>query len=273
MRKLLSNQLKKLNWPGAQRAQERLINHTNGRFNLHAALLRHFEPVQDVGALDAEYAPVEVRRLDAAQCTIFAFGGMAHAFTMPVREFFGVLSVTPSNVLFIKDFHQAWYQKGLLGTTTSRAETIAFLEARFSDMPRPWIFTGSSAGGHAAIHFGQAMGADRVVAFGPQSYVDAEVWRRDRPDVAPEVDFDFADPELDLAHTLAAAKDGGNCHIHFGEQNQWDQSHAERLAGLPGVTLHTHATEVHAIARFLRKRDALTPAIFGDTVPVASAAV
>lgn len=268
MRKLLPHRLKKLPWTGARRAQERLVKHTTARLELHAVLLRHFEPVQEVDALDAEYAPIEVRRIDGAQCTVFAFGGMAHAFMMPVREFFQILADTPSNVLFIKDFHQAWYQKGLLGATSSRAEAVGFLKARFGDMPRPWIFTGSSAGGHAAIHFGHAMGADRVVAFSPQTYVDAEVWRHDRPEVAPEIDFDFADPETDLARTLAARQSGSAYHIYFGEQNAWDVAPARRLADLPGVVLHGHATPIHAVARVLRNEGTLSTAIFGDALPV-----
>jgi hypothetical protein len=229
------------------------------------------DPVQPVDAEDARYAPVEVQTTDGAHATVFAFGGIAHGFTMPVREFFGVLSDSGASVVFLKDFHQAWYQKGLLGVTGDRARTAALLADRFGAMPRPWIFTGSSSGGHAAIHFGHVVGADRIVAFGPQTYIDASIWQRHRRTPASESDFDFTDPGNDLAATLANGPAEARFHLHFGDAHEADKRHAERLARLPGVVLHGHDTDVHQIARYLRDRGTLIEAIFGSGPAAGSA--
>lgn len=243
-----------------------MIGLANRGLELHTALMRHVAPVQPVDAEDARHAPVEVMTSDDARCTIFAFGGMAHGFAMPVREFHGVLSGTPSNLVFLKDFHQAWYFKGLLGATTTLSGTAAFLQDRFAQMARPWIFTGSSSGGFAAMHFGRVMAADRVVAFASKTRVTPEVWQRRRPPTAPDAEIDFSDPATDLATTFAARPRGCPVHIHFGETNAGDKAHAERLARFPEVTLHAHDTFMHSVARYLRERDELIEAIFGDTV-------
>jgi hypothetical protein len=235
------------------------------RLDIHAALLRHISPVQPIDAEDARYAPVEVMATSGARATVFAFGGIAQGFTMPVREFFGVLSDSGSSVVFLKDFHQAWYQKGLLGVTGTRAGTADFLMARFGDMPRPWIFTGSSSGAHAAIHYGRVMSADRIVAFGPQTSVDPRIWQRHRRAAASECDFDFTDPDNDLAGVLAADRGTRNVHIHFAKAHAADSEHAGRVAHLPDVVLHGHDTDVHQIARYLRDNGTLIEAIFGDT--------
>lgn len=44
---------------------------------------------------------------------LVSFGGIAQGLGMPVFEFFNSISDIPCDKIFLRDFHQAWYQKGV----------------------------------------------------------------------------------------------------------------------------------------------------------------
>ncbi|MCF2906615.1 hypothetical protein L0666_16595 [Octadecabacter sp. CECT 8868] len=233
------------------------------RLEIQVALIAQVGPVLDVADSNAQYAPCEASIRDDAQGTVFAFGGMAEGFAMPVKEFFGQIQSQPFNVIYFKDFLQAWYQGGLLGATTDRASTVAFIAENFSHLPRPWIFTGNSAGGHAALYFGNQLGADKICAFGPQTYVDRPVFDYYRSAANAKFDYSFDPSDNDLVDLLDDQDNPSAAHVYYGGKNKLDTYHAERIADVTGVTLFCEDGASHAVARRLKKEDRLISAILG----------
>jgi len=231
------------------------------RLQIQTALIAQVGPVLDVSDENAQYAPCESSIRADAKGTVFAFGGMAAGFAIPLKEFFGQIQSQPFNVLYFKDFLQAWYQGGLLGVTTDRAGTVDFIAAQFSQLPRPWIFTGNSAGGHAALFFGHRLGADKICAFGPQTYVDRPVFEYYRSAANAKFDYSFNPSDNDLIDLLGTQTPLAAAHVYYGGKNKLDTYHAERVAHLSGVTLFCEEDASHAVARKLKREDRLINAI------------
>jgi len=65
---------------------------------------------------------------------------------------------------------QSWYHDGVVGLGDSLGAVADGLGSRLSGYSRK-IFIGNSMGGFAALFFGQALTADAVVAFDPQTFI------------------------------------------------------------------------------------------------------
>ncbi len=89
--------------------------------------------------------------------TVVAFSGMAplnHMF-----EWTKTFEHFPANFIGVRDLENCWYQRG----------GFRVLRELFRRVRRPVICIGGSAGGFAALWFGKRIGADRIIAFCPQS--------------------------------------------------------------------------------------------------------
>ncbi|KIT14224.1 hypothetical protein [Jannaschia aquimarina] len=217
--------------------------------------------IVQLDAPDADNASCERHIVPDAAGTVVTFGGMQSGMGIPRREFAGTLRDRGRNLLFVKDFAQCWYQKGLAGLTTSRASTALFLAKQLSTLPRPWTFVGLSAGGYAAIHFGRALGADHVVAFSPQTSVDHEAWNRFASVSTVRNRFRLDDPENDLSAASEAPE--VPVDLHFPAHNPYDAGQALRLQGQAGVTLRPHGHDDHNVPRQLRNAGRLHATILG----------
>jgi acetyl esterase/lipase len=217
-------------------------------------------------AISADMAP-------SSRTLLLAFGGMMGELGVPPFEFFAATGRLPVKRMLVRDLHQAWYHQGIRGhgtTIDSAAASLRELIARH-DVDR-LVVAGSSAGGYAALIFGSLLGADTVLAFGPQTVLDL--------DVLAEIDdhrWDDKLRELAAAGTLdsrwidlRAALPGARCadtryEIYFAEPHgdrgepalHGDLCHAERLVGLESVRLYRFGKGGHRIARMLRETGAL----------------
>lgn len=210
-----------------------------------------------------DLSPVETYPLAGASGTTVSFAGLLTNFGMPQAEFHGTLKDCGQSLVFLKDFEQMWYQRGLLGLCETRREAAGVLRETLKDMPRPWTFLGSSAGGYAALFYGALLGADRIIAFAPQSLVDFEAFMR-YTDTRPKLmGFDVNDPENDLAAHLAETPVTGQAQVHYGLQNTFDSAQAARLEGLANIGFVRHDTTNHSIARMLRNKGTLLEALYG----------
>lgn len=219
-------------------------------------LNRSVVSVADMGSPDAQRASVVVFRGSATAPTVLAFAGMAHGMQMPVAEFAGVLSGMDLNVLFVKDFRQCWYQRGVRGLGRSPQESA---DALLSLVPETSTLAGTigmSSGGTAAVLFGALMAVPRVLAFSPRTWIDSRTIQRKRAEGVPVPHFRIR-PDLCDSVQVLARHPGSLVQVHVGSLNAHDMFEAHRLDGVPGVTVVEHPIAEHTTATYLRDRGVL----------------
>jgi len=246
------------------------FKHLNAKFmTLQKAVLSMANlTVVPVGHPMAEIAPVETDFHPGATTTIIAAAGMAMRLGMAPREFRGALNGRRCNFIFVKDFRQSWYQHGLLGLSASLDHTAEVLQGLLPPDTRSVRTIGSSSGGFAALQLGLRLGADRILAFAPQTRITPRTFKRFKTVDSDMSAYDFSAPEADLRNTFAAYPPQGEVRIVYGGKNAFDTREAMRLADVPGVTLHPLPNcPHHTVAAFARKTGALTQLLDRFTDP------
>jgi predicted esterase YcpF (UPF0227 family) len=104
--------------------------------------------------------------------------------------------------IFIKDFKQAWYQHGLVGLTSNIQETAEYLKTILPPQTESLRVIGTSAGGFGAVHLGVRMGADKVLAFGPQTKIALDTFKHFETTDSDSSAFDFQARDNDLRSLL-----------------------------------------------------------------------
>jgi hypothetical protein len=196
------------------------------------------------------------------------FGGIAGGVSMPVFEFFRLTSGFPAKKAFLRDPRRGWYQLGIPGVGDSPADVHTFLSAAIARArAERVVMAGASAGGFAALLFGSSCGADEVIAFSPQSFVDAENRRLAGDSRWPEqidalhqaLGADDRPATLDLLDVLPAAPGKTRYQVHVSTDDPLDLFHAQRIAGHGGVEIFEHERGGHLLVKTLRNRGLLQP--------------
>ena len=212
------------------------------------------QKVVEAGSEFSSMSPVEIYRTDGAETTVIACAGLITRFGMPPREFFKSLTSRGCNVIFVKDFLQCWYQKGLLSLSSNMDETVEVLQGLLPVGTKSVRFTGTSAGGFAALQFGIRMNADKIMVFGPQTHVIPKTFHRFAGLDSRMHDIDFKSPDIDTRKTFERFPDfSGKIAIHFGKDSPPDAYYANYLKDYPNVTLCAHDFDQHHIAGYLRE--------------------
>jgi hypothetical protein len=205
--------------------------------------------------------------LEAKSTTLLVlFGGIAGGVSMPVFEFFRLTEGFPAKKAFLRDPRRGWYQLGIPGIGDSAADVRAFLiavneRARVERV----VMAGASAGGFAALLFGTWCGADEVLAFSPQTFVDAENRLLAGDARWPEqIDALHAasasrSPMLDLLDVLPQDAGKTRFQIHVSADDPLDLFHAQRVADRGGIEIHEHERGGHLLVKTLRNRGLLQP--------------
>lgn len=149
-----------------------------------------------------------------ADVTVVVFSGIAPL--NHVYEWTAAFGDFPVNLVGVKDPHECWYQRDV-------AELVADLRAHVAALGGSWLAcVGGSAGGFAALKFGREIGADRVLAFAPQSACGGA--KRALGDLRwPE--HCVTSPSDDIAGIHERAI------VHFAMDEPMDILHATRLRG------------------------------------------
>ncbi|MBN2816381.1 MAG: tetratricopeptide repeat protein [Campylobacterales bacterium] len=221
--------------------------------NIHEALnyLDIFE-TQSFDDLSSRMLPVEL--IDRkSEKTLIVFGGMASGISMPSREFFKSLSHKNINILFVKDFKQCWYQKGLSGKTHDINSSIAYLQSFIPETSKELITLGASAGGYAAIRFGVGLEANRIMAFSPQTLIDEETASVFAKNCVGELQFGSDD--LDLNKVLSKIGKRYNIEVYYGVLNSRDTKNVNHIKTY--VEEFAYDTDEHLLAAFLKKQGIL----------------
>ncbi len=197
---------------------------------------------------------------------LVAFGGMPGHMGMAPFEFFTISSDLGVKKAYLRDLEHAWYHAGVRAFGDDVEAVAEKLRSVVSVVaPRRVVFAGNSAGGWAALLFGALVGANLVLAFSPQTLLVASELAAagdDRWDALIEQSGDarlWDERYVDLRPILAAhpPPPGGAREIHYDASFDLDAFHAERLADLPGVTVHGHPRGRHGLIRYLRATGAL----------------
>ena len=194
------------------------------------------------------------------------FGGIAGGVSMPVFEFFRLTSGFPAKKAFLRDPRRGWYQLGIPGVGESPADVLTFLSAAIERAgAERVVMAGASAGGFAALLFGFWCEADEVIAFSPQSFVDAEN-RRLAGDTRWPEQIDALhlatvgrSVTLDFLDVLPLAPGKTRYQVHVSTDDSLDMLHAQRMANRGGVEIFEHERGGHRLVKTLRDRGLLQP--------------
>jgi hypothetical protein len=225
----------------------------------HLARARHDLAI----ARDPDYAPVPGvpwsagdsvwEELAGSSTLLVLFAGLGIGAAPPTFIFRRFLAPYRGvDKLFLRDTTRSWYQLGLPGVTADVESTAAWLRQRRAAYDRT-LFLGCSAGGMAAMLYGALAGADRVLAFAPQTVLSERKPRELRDDrwepALVRLRAAVADGRyLDLAGLgpLATTVD-----IYYPAGSPADCAHAEAVAG-PRVQRHPQPGASHVIALEMR---------------------
>jgi hypothetical protein len=201
-----------------------------------------------------------------SRALLVLFGGIAGGVSMPVFEFFRLTAGFPAKKAYLRDPRRSWYQLGIPGVGDSPAEVRAFLAATIerAGVERV-VMAGASAGGFAALLFGSWCGADEVIAFSPQTFVDAENRRFAGDSRWPEQitalheAINGRSMSLDLLDVLRPSHSKTQYQVHVSTDDPLDLFHARRIADRSGVEIFEHERGGHRLVKTLRDRGLLQP--------------
>lgn len=196
---------------------------------------------------------------------LISFGGIMQGIGMPVFEFFNALSAIDCDKMFIRDFNQAWYQKGI----DDKIKTIDQMRQYLADLIQEKgyekvCFMGNSMGGYAAILFGLLLDIDKIIVFSPQTFINPfrrlisldYRWKEQLKEV---YQYDKrAESYYDLKRVLQRTPHKATVSIYYSTTHRLDNLHARRLKGIPGVQLFPINTKSHNIVKGLRDQGTLT---------------
>jgi tetratricopeptide (TPR) repeat protein len=208
--------------------------------------------MKNIDDTSSRMLPVEIINKNSTK-TLIAFGGMAQGLSMPPKEFFKSLVHKNINIVFVKDFKQCWYQKGLLGKTNDIESSIEYLKNIIPKTTEKLTALGASAGGFAAIRFGVALNADRIIAFSPQTLVDKETARVFSKSCLRDMVFDNFD--LDLKEVLGKYNPKMKIEIYYAAKNNRDKEAADHIKDY--TKEFSYETDTHLLAAYLKENGKL----------------
>ena len=216
--------------------------------------------------------PTELSAVAGSKDMFVFFGGIAAGIVIPPFEFYSAAQILDASRLFIRDLDQCWYQTGVPGVSRDIDETAQFIrDAKASLGAERLVLVGNSMGGFAALLFAALIPDCRAVAFSPQTFISPllRLWHRDRRwyrSVAKAWRRSVIRPHVwDLLTLLMKRMPAANSATVFAASgHRLDRLHAERLRGVPGVTIRLLDGDGHNLVRGLRDRGEL-PAIIAGT--------
>jgi hypothetical protein len=171
---------------------------------------------------------------------LIAFSGLALQLGMPVFEFREITRrIAGPSFVFARDHKRSWYHRGIAGVSEDVDGTVAALRATVDALaPSRVVTVGTSAGGYAALLFGELLGAHATHAFGPQVFLDRPTREQYGEDRWAKLDrlWDrglLEERYCDLAAVISP-QTAVRHHIWWGEER--DGTAVQRLADRATVT-------------------------------------
>lgn len=188
------------------------------------------------------------------------FGGINQEIGIPIFEFYKSLSKLNSDKIFIRDFNQAWYQKGVDLELDHINKLIIYLEQNIKIKKYKQVcFIGNSMGGYASILFGTIIGVNKVIAFSPQSFIDRKnrffsFDRRWRKQIAKIYSFNKKENFFfDLKKILKKNNlTNTRIEVYFSSNHRLDSFHARRLSKFNNIQLYPQTDKGHSIVKQMK---------------------
>ncbi len=189
-----------------------------------------------------------------------SFGGIQQGLGIPVFEFFNSISDIPCDKLFLRDFSQAWYQKGVDSRLNHIDKIITYIQDKTRKNRYDKIcFLGNSMGGYAAILFGSIINVDTVISFAPQTFINRfhrminrdKRWQNQMNQV-----YAFEKKRKDFFDLKKYLKKNNSyktqINIYYSPKDILDKKHAERLKDLNNIILNPIKEGGHAVVKVVR---------------------
>lgn len=186
-------------------------------------------------------------RQDCAQLFML-FTGMRGQLMMPPMTFIEQTRLVDRNLCMVRDLNECCYQRGVSKDLPDIPAFLHWQKVALSAFPhvRDVYCIGSSAGAYAALLVGHFLKVKQVFAFAPPVPVSLG-------DRITYVDERYAN----IAGVLAAGNGVTRFEVYYNEATEIDRVAAERLRGLPGVTLHPQQGSGHGVLPYMAKQGLL----------------
>ena len=192
---------------------------------------------------------------------------------MPPFEFVKAANIITEHKIFVRDFSQAWYHRGLPGISNNLTETSNYLKERINTYnPEETVLIGNSMGGFAAILFASMLSNCRAIAISPQTYlgigkrlVNRE--RRWRSELRKTYFYSFFGERCyDLA-SINPKNSSWYADILLSAHHSRDLSHARNVVHIPQIRIHKFDCKSHRLVKKLRDVGMLNKILLGEIPP------
>lgn len=182
-----------------------------------------------------------------SETTVIAFTGRGRRLGISTYFMERVLRDTGVNLIFLFDWRDAFYLAGVDGLGADAAEAASGIGKLADDIgTKKLVCLGQSAGGYAAIYYGEALRADGVIAFNPVIEPVISGVSHDR--ICSVLGRTPEPAEIDLRQIYLRSKRPPVTRIVFGADAASDRKSAEYMGGDLGVSLQPVAgIKGHAI--------------------------
>lgn len=189
---------------------------------------------------------------------LVSFGGIKQGMGIPVFEFYKSFQTIECNKIFIRDFKQMWYQKGVDEEISSIAKLIDHLDRLLTKKNYSKVcFIGNSMGGFGAILCGAILNIDKVIVFSPQTFIDRKnrilkMDRRWQKQISNVYKNSNSTSLFDLKQVIKKKKIQTKFDIHYSTDDRLDRVHAERLSKISQVNLFSYNKGGHNLVKELK---------------------
>lgn len=173
---------------------------------------------------------------------------------------------TEINYIFIRDIEKSWYFQGISGLSKNLEENIKGLKGIIDDLKiSKSIVMGSSSGGFASILYGALLNLDKVIAFGPQTFISNKKlekynearWRCETCFLDSKEYKSIDHKYYDLSE-LKHVKYKTEIEIVVDNNYPPDLNHIDNVRDLNNLSVHyINGPSTHSIAGYLKTKNKL----------------
>jgi hypothetical protein len=211
---------------------------------------------------------VIVAQSEKSLTCVLVFTALNDSLSIPLTIFDRYLAALDVSAIYLKDFSRSFYLRGIASLGATCDETVAKLRKLCEETgARRLICVGASSGGFAAIRFGVALGAERVLGFAAQTHSpDRDIAKMEQGIalIRRGLAARLTETELDLAPFLASRRASTQIELFYPQDAPRESEQANHLAGIDRVTLHPVAgCAEHELLRWMGLRQDLTALLAG----------